>query len=331
MNTCRFVLADDGGTPRGELPRVRGATFSWVLNGVGAAEITIDRSDQRATASLLTKAPMLIIYSDTGNWGGVLKRGLRQNGPELVLSAWSNERLLRGRRTDRTRSLDGKTNGVIAQTLLAEANAIWPTRVTAGNIFTAGTAHYYEIHYDDLLERFQDMAETDGHDFEVTWDRQLNWYESKGVERPNVVLAEGRNVVRHPTYTYSEDTIVNDQACVGFGTTWAEKIVGTAQDTTSQNVYGLSQAVDDFPSIKEQPTIDLRAATLLANRKDPEQVIDLQAVDRPSGFLASFREGDWVRAVLPSYKLDQGFDQMVRVLAREVDAAAGTMRLVVEV
>jgi hypothetical protein len=310
---------------------VRGAVFSWVLNGIGAAEITIDRSDLRATTSLLTKAPMLIIYSEAGNWGGVLKRGLRQNGSELVLSAWSNERLLRGRRTDRTRSLDGKTNGVIAQTLLTEANAVWPTQVTVGNIFTAGIDHYYEIHYDDLLERFQDMAATDDHDFEVTWDRQLNWYETKGVVRPNVVLAEGRNVVRHPTYTYSEDTVVNDQVTVGYGTTWADELEATTQDTASQNAYGLSQAVDDFPSIKEQPTLDLRAATLLASRKAPEEMIDLKAVDRPSGLFSSFHEGDWVRAVLSSYKLDQGFDQMVRVLAREVDAAAGTMRLVVEV
>ena len=175
------------------------------------------------------------------------------------------------------------------------------------------------------------MAETDGHDFEVTWDRQLNWYEVKGVERPNVVLAEGRNVVRNPTYSYSEDAIVNDQVCVGYGPTWATKLVATAQDADSQNAYGLCQAADDYPSIKEQPTLDLRAATLLANRKDPEEVIDLKIVDRPSGLFASFREGDWVRAVLPSYRLDLGFDQMVRVLAREINVAAGTMRLVVEV
>lgn len=328
----RAILLDKNATPRGELAKVQSAAWSWVLNGEGAAEIKVDASDPRATISLLTGAPMLIIYSEAGNWGGILKRGVEQQGTQLTLRAWSNERLLRNRQTSQTSIMDNQTNGAIAQTLLADANAVWPTLITPGSyIYTAGLAHWYEIHYDDLLRRIQDMAAVDWHDFEVTWDRKLNWYERKGSDKPNVVLAEGRNVVRYPRYTYSEDTVVNDQHCVGAGPTWASKVVSRALDTTSQNTYGMWQAVATYPSISDQDTLDLKAETLLANSKDPSQTLDLMVVDRPTGLWASFAEGDRVRAILSSYHFDAGFDAMVRVLAREVNASASTMRVVVEV
>ena len=327
----RIILLDKNAVPRGELAKVRSATWSWVLNGEGAAEIKVDTGDPRATVDLLTGAPMLIIYSEAGNWGGILKRGVEQQGTQLTLRAWSNERLLRMRQTDQTRTFDAATNGAIVRDLLTEANAVWPTLVVPGDyIYSAGLIHYYEIHYDDLLRRFQDMAAVDWHDFEVTWDRKLNWYERKGSDKPNVVLAEGRNVVRYPRYTYSEDTIVNDQHCVGAGSTWASKLVSRALDATSQNTYGMWQAVTTYPSISDQLTLDLKAETLLANHKDPSQTLDLMVVDKPSGLWASFTEGDRVRAILSSYHFDQGFDEMVRVLAREV-STAGTMRVVVEV
>lgn len=327
----RIVLHDRNGTPRGELHRVRKATWSWVLNGEGAAEIVISTSDPRVTVDLMTRAPLIVIYSDAGNWGGVLKREVHQNGPELALRAWSNERLLRSRITQKTRSLDGYTNGAIAEALLLEANATWPTGIEVGYIYMGGTAHYYEIHYDDLLKRFQEMAATDDHDFEVTWDRKLNWYERKGSDKPNVVLAEGRNVVRWPRYSYSEDEIVNCQVCIGAGATWGQKLIATAQDSNSQNTYGFWQRADDYGHISEQTTLDLRAATLLANRKEPQRVLDLTIVDRPGGLWKNFAEGDRVRVILPSYHFGAGVDEMVRVLAREVDVWRQTMRLVVEV
>ena len=328
----RIILLDRNGTPRGELHQARSAAWSWVLNGEGAAEIVIDASDPRAIVDLLTHAPLIVIYSDTGNWGGILKRGIEQAGPQLTLRAWSNERLLRGRQTAQTRSLDNRTNGAIAQALLADANAEWPTLVSPGSyIYTAGLAHWYEVHYDDLLRRIQDMAAVDWHDFEVTWDRKLNWYERKGSDKPNVVLAEGRNVVRYPQYTYSEDTIVNDQHCVGTGASWATKLTSRVLDTTSQNAYGMWQAVTTYPSISDQDTLDLKAETLLDNRKDPSRRIDLLVVNKPAGLWNEFAEGDRVRVILPSYHLGVGFDEMVRVLSREVNASAGTMRVVVEV
>jgi hypothetical protein len=327
----RVVLLDRTGVAKGELHQVGGAVWSHVLNGEGAADVIIDSSDTRAVVDLLTKAPLMLIYSDMGNWGGVIKRGITQRGPELTVSAWSNERLLRGRQTDKTRSLDGYTNGAIAQTLLRETNEDWPTLVTVGSIYAAGAAHFYEIHYDDLLERFQGMAATDGHDFEVTWNRELNWYERKGSDKPSVVLAEGRNVVRWPTYTYSEDSIVNDQHCIGAGTAWADKITSRASSTASQNEYGWWQAVANYGNVAKQDTLDLRAATLLANRKDPARAIDLSIVDHPSGIWQEFGIGDRVRVWLPSYHLKTGFDEMVRVLAREINAQTGIMRLVVEV
>ena len=328
----RIILLDKNGTPRGELAKVRSATWSWVLNGEGAAEIVIDSDDVRATVDLLTSAPLIIIYSEAGNWGGILKRGVEQQGPLLALRAWSNERLLRGRQTGKTRSMDSRTNGIIARTLLVEANAEWATLVDTGDyIYTAGLAHYYEIHYDDLLRRFQDMAAVDWHNFEVTWDRKLNWYERKGSDQPNVVLAEGRNIVRDPKYTYSEDTIVNDQHCVGAGPTWGDKLTSRSLDATSQNIYGMWQAVRTYPTITQQGTLDLKADTLLANYKDPSQTLDLLIADRPSGLWASFAEGDRVRVILTSYHMGEGLDEMVRVLAREVDARASVMRVVVEV
>lgn len=327
----RIVLQDLNGVPRGELFRIRSAVWSTVLNGKGAADVLITHTDPAATVELLTKAPRMVIYAGSGNWGGVVKRNIRQTGAGLLIGAWSNERLLERRQTAKTRSLDGYTNGVIAQTLLTEANAAWPTGVTAGDIYTAGSAHYYEIHYDELLERFQKMAAFDSQDFEVTWDCILNWYERKGTDKPNVVLSEGRNLVRWPTYRYSEDGIVNDQHCVGDGISWSEKITAQASDTESQNVYGLWQAMNVYGSISEQTTLDLRAETLLADRKDPEQTIDLAIVDRPEGLWASFTVGDRVRVVMPNYHFGEGLDMMVKVLAREVNAGAGIMRAVVDV
>ncbi len=328
----RVELLDKNGTPRGELAQVQSVIWSFVLNGVGTAQVNVDTDDIRATADLLTKAPLMVIYSDAGNWGGSVKKELKQNGYSLSIGAWGNERLLRGRITAKTRALDTFTNGIIAEQLLRDANGIWQTSVIVGpTIYSAGIQHYYEIHHDDLLERFQDMADTDGHDFEVTWDRKLNWYERKGADKPNVVLAEGRNIVRWPTYSYSEDNITNWQDTVGAGTTWADTITALTVDNASQNTYGFWQHADVFGDISVQGTLNTRSATLLANRKDPEEVLDLIIVDRPSGLWQTFIEGDSVRVILPSYNLDQGFDKVVRVLAREINARSSTMRVIVEV
>lgn len=327
----RIVLSDRQAVARGELSNILSGQWASILNGAGAAVFTLDSDDLMNTMQMLTSAPLLTVYSDAGNWGGVVSGSITQSGSRISIRALSNESLLSGRLTARTDNQDDKTNGVIAQALLEAANATWPTLVTVGSfIYSGGLSHWYEIHHDDLLERFQDMVDYDGQDFEVTWDRKLMWYERRGTDKPNVVLAEGRNVIQYPAYTYSEAAIVNDQILMGEGATWATKITARAQDVTSQNVYGLRQDMKVFGDISIQATLDLRAETFLAVKKDPQQLLDLSIVNRPDGLFSAFEIGDRVRVMLPSYKFGQGFDEMVRVIGSEWNTD-GVMRVVVEV
>lgn len=325
----RVILYASDGTAKGELFRVQNVQWSETLNGIGEAVITVDRSDPLAIPEYLTELPYVVVFTSIGNWGGIIKRDIRQTGEILEITCSSNERLLRNRVTIKKRNFLEATAGAIARQMLIDANGVAPTNVTLGDIYQGGFAHQTEIHHEDLLDLYQDLAGSDGQDFKVTWDRKLNWYSRLGADKPRVVLAEGRNVVRWPMYHYSQQRLVNYLYLVGAGTTYDDRLTSTAQDSDSQDLYGVWQDVKQFSRVETQGALDLRAGEMLDVVKVPERQVDLTVVNRPDGLWGDFIVGDSVRVILPSYHFGQGFDEMVRVVAREVSVQDETMRLIV--
>lgn len=330
MAIIRVLLHNRAGVARAELRYVQSATIAEVLNAAGSATLSLSGGDPGAISGLLTGAPLLTIESEMGEWGGVIKKPLRQVGHALAIAAYGNERLLERRETAQSLTLSGDS-GTIARNLLEAVNAISNTGVTVGIISTGGDLDTREYHKEDLYAALRDLAAAWGRDWDVDAQRRLNWYTQKGIVRNNIVFSEGHNVVAWPTYTYDEDAIVNSQTVIGGGETWSTRPIHTETHGNSIASYGLSESTELYANLTESAAVNAAAATLLAQHCAPSEMLDIVCVNRPAGIWQQFGVGDRVRVRLPSYKFGEGFDGLVRVLARELSIPAGVMRLVVEV
>lgn len=339
MAVARVQMFDRHGTALGELDGELGPV-SWRLNQVGKATLAVAKTDPKATATMLHLYNRVLIEFDNGlpDWAGVVIPPRKWSGSEIELTLRDGGELLHYRMTDHGRYFEGSPAGTIFQRLIEEANAIAETGIVIDSVWAGGTARYKDYHYDDLLDAIEVLTEQTGYDFAITpvfesgtlsW--KASWYEERGEDRPNVALIEGHNC--EVAQFEEQGPVINHWAGVGEGSTWAEKPKTELQDTTSQNLYGLRQEARVFSGVVNLNTLEGNVAALLAESKAPSRRLEIQAINlAPAGF-GDYDVGDRVRVQLHSYGFqgkELGYDQAVRVLAREFDPKSGQCTLVVE-
>lgn len=175
----------------------------------------------------------------------------------------------------------------------------------------------------NLYDMWLDFTKEDnGIDLEISWDKKINVYSPRmGTTRSDVVFSYPGNI--------TDIKITNDITKMGNyftarGTGYGLNDV-TLSDLTTQQKYGLRQALADFSDIDDQSQLDNLTTAELALFKNPIILNDvtLDGIQVPVG---SFRLGDMIRTsvsnILPLYAGVNGFfkvDQMIVTVGAEDD------------
>lgn len=306
MTSVQFTVFDRTGKPLADIePMVQSAT--WILNDEGQLPFFMPFTDDETTRENLQFGNRFLAQFDNGlkPWGGVLDTPRSTTSTGVNVTAYSAEHILKWRRTIKQQIFDQLPPGVIYQTLIATANALFPTRIEIGSIYAFGSQRSYEFHYDRLYDQIVNLARDSGEDFDITpvlaggqLSFEANWHVAKGFDRTNdVILREGDNA---GGFTFNEaGEIANRIYIVGSGSTWEGiRLVGEANDGASQDQFDFREFA------RTQHEVTNLAATLQANADvtvtelaNPRVRLTLTTIDKNPGLFADYDIGDTVQVV----------------------------------
>lgn len=313
---------------------------SWRFNVTGQMAFALARTDEKLQERYLRFGNRILLQFDNGlrPWGGIIASPIDWNDAEVVFQAYSGEELLFRRLTARQQRFDNATVGVIATALLAEANAVAPTGVRLGRIWSGGAGHFPEYHYKSLGDALHDslVENLSAESFDVSAKEEaghivfeLNLYGTRGAKKPNIALVENQNIsdVRFRV----EDTIVNAWYMAGEGSDWGDndRVYAEAVDEESGRLYGRREDFEVRSGVIYQSTLDETIAKRLQETAYPTRVLGLATTDDPPGRFGDYDVGDSVLCVLPSYDWN-GIRGLYRVLGREFFPEDGVTDLVLE-
>jgi len=319
-------------------PNVR--EVAWRLNKIGRATLVFSKRAAKATARNLQHGNRVLIRfsGDVGlpDWGGVIDPPRMWSGSEIEVSCYGIEYLLQFRRTDKTRAFDSVPVGRIIYQLLRETEAEQGLGLTFGAIWTGGRAHSPRYHFKALWTIIEELIEAERCDVRfapqlargrITFQAEV--YDRLGEDKSGRwALKEGRNVTE-ATFT-EQGPILNDFAAAGGGTTWGEeRPTQIAYEQDSDQLYGLRQAGQVYSGVSQDTILAIYAESEVRENAYPHTRLDLTVANRTPATYTRYGLGDVVRCILPTYGFD-GYDQAVRVLARETDGLAGSCKLIVE-
>lgn len=315
---------------------------AWRLKGVSCTAMEIARTDDKAIEKYIRPGKRVLLRFSNGlpDWGGVIDPPMKwTNRGTIQFCARSIDFLLSLRQTDQERNFTAAPAGQIAKALIDDANNLSPTGITVGEMWQGGEGYTLSYHHDDLYKIIdQDLtapglssgdfwieAEEDGNGYIVFTAR---FAERRGKDRPEVAFIEGHNI-SDVTLT-TQGPIVNAWTVIGAGNAWGEdRAYGYAEDAYSISLYGLRQANEARTDLDIDAQLDAVADSLVAKHKQPHHILTLGVANLAPGTFASYDVGDSVRVILETFGFG-GYDNMVRILAREYNPMAGRCRLVVE-
>lgn len=325
MTFARVTVADHRGTNLAELTADL-RYVSWRISKIGKAQFSMSPKDPKATLDNLRFGNRILIQFDNGlpNWVGVLDPPRSWGPGEIVVTAYSAEKLLRNRLTAKTKVFSGITAGEMFKALITDMNSVENTGIVHGDIWAGGTALSIEFHYDEVLDILQEYLAPGEHgsDFDITGDEingkiviSANFYEQKGKSRVDTALVEGANI--ETASLVEEGPIINAQIAVGKGSDWGnDRLVSRQESQLSRGEFALREGVTIYSSETLQTTLDARAADALLDTLSPFNAYEVEALDEDPGEFRVYGVGDYVTLSLPSYGFG-GTDTVVRVLARE--------------
>lgn len=342
--TVTAIVADPFGNVLAEIVPEYG-DISWILNGIGAASLTMRTNDAKWTRTNFRQGGMLLLEFDNGlqPWVGVLEGASSiewQPNQRAKVNYISAEAILKHRLTDQDVDYGGATAGSVASNLLAFTNGKKQTGILPGELWTnspgAGRVYHYDVMYDALVK----LQEATGGDWAVTGyrgtglnkdkvDLRLNFWARKGRDLPDVALVEDHNALL-VSYVEQDSGMANSVFVVGAGNDWStERPIGTAQDADSiaeNNLFETSIVAND---ITESATADALASATLAARVNPYRLLTVDTTNLNPGAWAAYDVGDKVACLFPSAGW-AGLDGMGRVVSRAYNPLAKICRLVVE-
>lgn len=311
---------------------------AWKLSDYGQARLTLPRTSATTTAALLRPGNRLLIQFGNGlpDWGGVIDLPRKWEDGRVGVVAYSGERLLVDRITDRGRYFSNVTAGEIFKALINEAV---PIGVEVGQVWMGGELHGPDYHFRGLHDIF--TKSLSGRIEQADWDVtarlmngrivfRANYYKRKGrVHGRQLALVESVNLAE--VDMQEQGPLVNEWHMAGAGTGWGDttRKYTLARDTTSVARYGLRQRGEIRVDVLVQETLERSAAVALAGSKAPHAVISLTAIDRPPARFGQYGVGDTILVELASAGFD-GYEAAVRIKAREFLPSRNVCALVIE-
>lgn len=300
----RIRIFDRFGSPLAEIDAV--CPRSWVLNGIGQAQLTIAKTDPKATERNLRFGNLVYIEHDRAPaWGGVLWPSAPRTWTDTAIhfAAIGPESILKRRRTN----FQGEQ--ATLQGLLGVANQAEDTRLR----FAEGSANPGLIlegnwYWPSVHALITVLATNTGYEWgaepRLDWTGRLlfdvAFYRRRGVERSQTLI-EGVNVAKasgeSPVVTEQGD-IFNDVLAWGDATN-TDRTAMINSNQASINLYGLSQ--ETIPAgTTDALTANEMSKTELAARQFPRRTFKLSALDVNNTF-DSLRLGDTLPVWLTRY------------------------------
>ena len=301
---------------------------SWRFNEIGVAKFSLPYEDENCTTDVLRPGNRILARFESGltPFGGVLDFPRRRTSTGVQMTAYSAEHLLTWRETATTKAFTSTAPGTIYQTLLEEADSISATGISIGSIYTGGTVRTETYHYHQLWDAISQLQRLSGEDLYLApyyHNGRLtfiaNWYESRGSDlSSSVLLVEDRNLSQ---LTMDEQgPIANQVRAAGGGaggTTWADRLIGTAQDATSRSAHGYRERTEIMTAIFDQVTLDASAAAILAELDDPRERLSASALDTGPASFDKYALGDTVQVQGFLKSAQWAIDQSMRIYGRE--------------
>lgn len=313
----------------------------WRLNEITKTTLAFAKTDPKTTADNLRYGNRVLVQFDDDvglpDWGGTMEPARDWKTAEVAVTCYSIEYLLQFRDTARTRAFDSVPVGHIFYRVLQEAEEQQSLGITFGPVWTGGALHYPRYHFKSLWWILHDsLIQIEHCDFRFVPQLvnghivfQAELYEELGEDKSGRwALKEGKNVT--DARVTEQGPLVNEFTAVGAGTTWGpDRAVSIAREETSSQMYGLRQDGRVFAGVTQQTTLDRHAITEVEKNSYPHMRVGLEVANVPPAEFRRYEVGDVLRCILPSYDFD-GFDENVRILAREYEPGSGRCKLVAE-
>lgn len=308
---------------------------AWRLKSASCTTMEIAITDDKAIEKYIQPGKRVLLQFKNGlpDWGGIIEPPAKwtQRGT-IQFCARSMDYMLSFRQTDQERDFTAASAGLIAKALLDDANNLSPTGIAAGEMWEGGETYTLSYRYGDvykIIDRDLTAPNLSSGDFWIEAEEvggyiayTARFAERRGKDRPEVAFIEGHNISDISTFS-TQGPIVNAWTVVGSG-----DALGYAEDADSIADYGLRQANESHTDIDIDAQLDDIAANLVAKTARPHHVFALGVVDKAPGLFAAYDVGDSVRVILENFGFG-GYDEMVRVHAREYSPMTGRCKLVV--
>lgn len=324
-HTVRTIIFNKTGSAIAEIePEYQSIT--WRLNGVGIAKMKMSYADSKCTPEYLASGNRILIQFESGlpDFGGVIDFPRKRTIDGVAFTAYSGERLLDWRVTEKHRYFDSQTAGLIFEGLVTAANAIRPTGITIGDVDKTGTVRTMEYHFHDLLKRVQDLAKMAGQDFYISSTYTAgkiqfyaNWYERRGLDRRGLVwLIEDVNVAS--VVLDEQGPLATTVILIGAGQTWgSERMDSISTDADAEAAYGYREWSRVHSGVTVQSTLDANAAEVLDGMKEPKMKFSLTVLDKDPAAFGQYDVGDILTLQAMLRSGDWAYEDTVRVKGRE--------------
>jgi len=321
----RALLYDEAGAPVAEMsPQIE--SVIWRLGGMGTAQFRLAYRDVACKKSWLLPGRRVLFQFEDGmpDWGGVIEFPLKQDPYGVVVSAFTSEKILEWRRTEKTLVFDSQTPGAICQALIEAANAIANTGIVIGTFYAGGSPISLEYHLQNVYEQIKELIRLSGHDFAIiptikdgVLTFTANWYKERGEDKSNqILLVENRNA--QITALDWQGPVYNRITLAGEGSTWNDDRMTVAEeDVTSQGEYTLREYAEVQSGKVSEATLTANAEALVELYRQPKKRISIVAMDRAPAAFANYDIGDVVRVQAFLRWADWALDDTFRVIARE--------------
>jgi hypothetical protein len=301
---------------------------AWRLNQIGVAKFTLPYEDPKCTPDILKSGNRVLIRFLQGlpPFGGVIDYPIRRTATGVQVTVYSGAHILTWRHTAISLVIDSLSPGAIFRTVIENANSIASTGVTVGSVYAGGDLRTETYHYENLWTLVQNLQGRSGEDFQVAPIYEggrltflATWHDSLGDDlSPSVLLVEDRNL--ESLTLDDQGPIANAVIAAGSGaggTTWEDRVLGTAQDTTSISDYGRREWVEILTGIADQTTLTTSAAAILAELNDPRPHVSAVALNADPADFSRYRVGDTVQVNGFLKHSLWAVDQPLRILGRE--------------
>lgn len=223
--------------------------------------------------------------------------------------------LFKDRYTDVERIFTAEEATTIASTLIDESQALdnGDFGVTMGVMATVGDHDrtYRRTNIKDALQALT-RVQTNAFDFEFTYDKVFNTYESIGSNRPDIIFEFPGNI-KSIGVPLDATGVANQIIVLGSGFGEEAAIQVTVDDEASQLNYKLRQKIITPNSVQEADTLTDHGNAELSAWSVPFELPSIEVDGNLVPYVGDYGIGDRVRVRIENYKMLEHIDAVYRI------------------